>query len=177
MSHSFFVGTQVILRAMEPEDLEVLYRMENDPDMWDISNYSVPYSKYVLKQYIENSQCDMFADKQLRLMIVRRSDGEVIGTVDVTDFAPMHRRGEIGIAVREPFRGKGYAREALTLLCDYLFGFLCVHQLTAHVAVDNEASRRLFVSAGFVECGRLKEWWFADGCFKDVLLFQRLRKA
>lgn len=177
MNRRFFVGAEVSLRAMEPEDLEVLYQMENDPTTWDVSNCSVPYSKYVLRQYIENSQCDMFADKQLRLMIVRHSDGEVVGTADVTDFAPMHRRGEVGIAVREPFRGKGYAGEALNLLCDYLFGFLFVHQLTAHITVDNEASRRLFVSAGFVECGRLKEWWFADGCFKDVLLFQRLREG
>lgn len=177
MSRRFFTGMQVHLRAMEPEDLEVLYQMENDPSTWDVSNFSVPYSKYVLKQYIENSQCDMFADKQLRLMIVRCSDGEVVGTVDVTDFAPMHRRGEVGIAVRKSFRENGYAREALNLLCDYLFGFLFVHQLTAHVAVDNEASRHLFASVGFVECGRLKEWWFADGCFKDVLLLQRLREA
>ena len=71
MSRRFFTGMQVHLRAMEPEDLEVLYQMENDPSTWDVSNFSVPYSKYVLKQYIENSQCDMFADKQLRLMIVR----------------------------------------------------------------------------------------------------------
>ena len=177
MSRRFFTGMQVRLRAMEPEDLEVLYQMENDPSTWDVSNFSVPYSKYALKQYIENSQCDMFADKQLRLMIVRCSDGEVVGTVDVTDFAPMHSRGEVGIAVRKSFRENGYAREALNLLCDYLFGFLFVHQLTAHVAVDNEASRHLFASAGFVECGRLKEWWFADGCFKDVLLLQRLREA
>ena len=148
MSRSYFEGTLVRLRPMEPEDLDLLYRMENDPETWDVSNFSVPYSRYVLKQYIEDSQCDMFADKQLRLMIVRRTDDVVVGTVDVTDFAPMHRRGEVGIAVRKEFRGNGYAGEALTLMCDYLFRFLFVHQLTAHVAVDNEASRRLFAGAG-----------------------------
>ena len=134
--------------------------MENDPETWDVSNFSVPYSRYVLKQYIEDSQCDMFADKQLRLMIVRRTDDVVVG-----------------IAVRKEFRGNGYAGEALTLMCDYLFRFLFVHQLTAHVAVDNEASRRLFAGAGFVECGVLKEWWFAGGRYLDVVLLQRLHKV
>ncbi|WP_288316451.1 GNAT family N-acetyltransferase [uncultured Mediterranea sp.] len=174
MKPVFFQGELVRLRAMEPEDLEVLYRMENDPETWDVSNFTVPYSKYVLKQYMEESQSDMFADRQLRLMIVRCEDGQVVGTVDVTDFVPIHRRGEIGIAIRKIFQGKGYAREALSLLCDYLFGFLFMHQLTAHVAVDNEASRHLFASCGFVECGVLKEWWFAGGQYKDVVMLQRL---
>ena len=177
MSRSYFEGTLVHLRPMEPEDLDLLYRMENDPETWDVSNFSVPYSRYVLKQYIEDSQCDMFADKQLRLMIVRRTDDVVVGTVDVTDFAPMHRRGEVGIAVRKEFRGNGYAGEALTLMCDYLFRFLFVHQLTAHVAVDNGASRRLFAGAGFAECGVLKEWWFAGGRYRDVVLLQRLHEV
>ena len=88
MKPSYFVNDRLYLRAVEPEDLQVLYAIENDPQSWDISNFTVPYSKYVLKQYIENSQCDMFADKQLRLMIVRKSDRQVLGTVDITDFVP-----------------------------------------------------------------------------------------
>jgi len=57
--------------------------MENDPSMWDISNFTVPYSRYVLRQYIEGSQCDVFADKQLRLMIVSKSDHDILGTIRV----------------------------------------------------------------------------------------------
>lgn len=177
MSRIYFEGTLVRLRPMEPEDLDLIYHMENDSETWNVSNFSVPYSHFVLKQYIEDSQYDMFADKQLRLMIVRRADDVVMGTVDVTDFTPMHRRGEVGIAVRKEFRGNGYASEALALMCDYLFHFLFVHQLTAHVAVDNEASRRLFAGAGFVECGVLKEWWFVGGCYRDVVLLQCLHEA
>ena len=43
----------------------------------------------------------MFADRQLRMMIVRREDDAVVGTIDITDFAPMHSRGEEGIAIRK----------------------------------------------------------------------------
>ena len=71
MNKSYFRGERVRLRAMEPEDLEVMYTMENDPHTWDVTNFSVPYSKFILKQYIENSECDMFAARQLRMMIVR----------------------------------------------------------------------------------------------------------
>ena len=54
---------------MEPEDLDFLYQMENDPSLWSISNFTVPYSKAVLQAYIDNSMNDMFADRQLRLII------------------------------------------------------------------------------------------------------------
>lgn len=177
MKPSYFDNGRIRLRAMEPEDLEVMYAMENDPQTWDISNFTVPYSKFVLKQYIENSQCDMFADRQLRMMIVRSEDEAVVGTIDVTEFVPMHNRGEIGIAVRKEYQGKGYASGAVKLLCDYAFGFLYMKQLIVHVAADNEASLQLFASCGFVKCGVLKEWWFTGGRFKDVILMQCLRTA
>jgi len=191
MKPSYFVSERIRLRAMEPEDLETMYAMENDPQTWDVTNFSVPYSKYVLKQYMENSQCDMFADRQLRMMIVRCEDNAVVGTIDITDFAPMHSRGEVGIGytefknldgtpeigidLAEKYQGKGYASDALRLLCDYAFGFLFLKQLIVHVAADNEVSLRLFGSLGFVRCGLLKEWWFVGGKFKDVILMQRIR--
>ncbi|MEL5894283.1 GNAT family N-acetyltransferase [Bacteroides sp. GD17] len=172
---SYFSSERIRLRAMEPEDLEVMYAMENDPLTWDVTNFTVPYSKFVLKQYIENSECDMFADRQLRMMIVRSEDDVVVGTIDITEFVPMHSRGEVGIAIRREYQGNGYAKEALNLLCDYAFGFLHLKQLIVHIATDNEASMRLFESCGFVPCGLLKEWWCTGGTFKDVALLQRLR--
>lgn len=172
---NYFISERLRLRAMEPEDLEVMYTMENDPAIWDVTNFTVPYSKFILKQYIENSECDMFADRQLRMMIVRLEDDAVIGTIDITDFVPMHARGEMGIAIQKEYQGNGYAKEALGLMCDYAFGFLYLKQLIAHITVDNEASIRLFESCGFVRCGLLKEWWRVGGDYKDVVLLQRLR--
>ncbi|MCD8182446.1 MAG: GNAT family N-acetyltransferase [Bacteroides sp.] len=177
MKPSYFINERIRLRAIEPEDLEVIYTMENDSQTWDVTNFTVPYSKFVLKQYIENSQCDVFADRQLRMMIVRREDDAVIGTVDITDYATMHQRGEVGIVVRREYQGNGYAADALKLLCEYVFGFLFMKQLIVHVAADNEASLRLFASCGFVQCGVLKEWWFVGGHYKDVVLMQCLRPA
>ena len=78
MKHIYFVNERIRLRAMEPEDLELICEMENDPQQWDISNFTVPYSRYVMKQYMENSQCDMFSDKQLRMMVVRLEDHATI---------------------------------------------------------------------------------------------------
>ena len=177
MNKSYFCSERVRLRAMEPEDLEVMYAMENDSQTWDVTNFTVPYSRFVLKQYIENSECDMFADRQLRMMIIRVEDDAVIGTIDITEFSPMHARGEVGIAIRKEYQGNGYAKEALRLLCDYVFSFLYLKQLIVHISVDNEASIRLFESCGFVRCGLLREWWRVGGGYKAVVLLQLLRST
>ena len=37
---------KVVLRALEPEDLDLLYGIENNPEVWDVSPTNVPYSRY-----------------------------------------------------------------------------------------------------------------------------------
>ena len=37
MKQSFLSNDRIYLRAVEPEDMDVMYEMENDPSMWDIS--------------------------------------------------------------------------------------------------------------------------------------------
>lgn len=158
MRKTFLVNDRIYLRAVEPEDMDIMYEMENDPSLWDISNFTVPYSRYVLRQYIEGSQCDIFADKQLRLMILRKSDHCVLGTIDITDFVPLHSRGEVGIAIHKDYRQQGYATDALKLLCEYAFDFLSLSQLYSHVATDNEVCIKLFTFCGFVM------WIIENGC-------------
>ena len=77
----------VELRAMEPEDLDTLYKIENDKEMWNVSTTNVPYSKYVLHQYIANATNDIYTDKQVR-MIAIDDRGETVGIVDLVNFSP-----------------------------------------------------------------------------------------
>lgn len=174
MSAAYFESEHIRLRALEPEDLELLYDIENDPELWTVSSFTVPYSKYVLKQYIADTQYDVYSDKQLRLVIEQKETGKAVGTVDITDFSLQHSRGAVGIAILKEFRHKKIGNEALTLLCDYAFRFLHFHQLYAHVAVDNDHSLALFRSCGFTVCGTIKDWLHTDGSWCDVALLQRL---
>lgn len=174
MKNSLLVNDRIYLRPVEPEDLDIMYVMENDPAFWEISCLTVPYSRYILKEYIENSQSDMYADKQIRLMIIRRDDEVTLGTIDITDYAPLHGRGAVGIGLLEPYRGLGYAADALALLCEYAFEFLRFKQLYAHIPADNEASLKLFAGNGFEQSGLLKSWLVSGQSYKDVVIMQRI---
>ena len=163
------------LRALEPEDLELLYRWENNPDLWELGNTMSPYSRYILKEYIRESHRDIFDTRQLRLMIELRSTGAAIGTVDLYDFEPHHRRAGIGILVDPLYQGNGFATEAMHVLMEYAFLFLKLHQLFVHIPIENEASKALFTRCGFVLSGIMKDWVLTEKGYSDVLVMQKVR--
>ena len=162
------------LRAPEHCDLDYLFHVENDTRQWMVSACKVPYSRFQLQQYIETNAHDIYVDKQLRLMIERVEDKQVVGIVDLFDFSPADLRAEVGIVVDCDCRGKGYGREALALLCDYAEHVLDLHQLYAYVYEDNASARRLFASCGFKQVAMLSDWAFWDKKYRDVGLFQCL---
>lgn len=168
---------KIRLRNLEPEDLDLLYRWENDASLWGVGNTLSPLSRYVLKEYIAESHRDIYDLKQLRLMIERMADQTAIGLVDLFDFDPHHRRAAVGILVDPFYQRQGLATEALSLLCRYAFSFLKLHQLYAHVSVRNAASKALFTRCGFVATGTFKEWLIVPEGYSDVWMMQRIYKG
>jgi len=161
------------LRTPEPEDLDLMYLWENNTSIWRISGTLVPFSKYILKQYLENAGKDIFETKQLRLIIHLNADHRPVGAIDLFDFDPIHRRAGIGILIAEQSdRRKGYAREALETLMKYCFTVLQLHQLYCNIASGNSDSIKLFTAAGFTAVGEKKEWLFNGKGFESEWLFQ-----
>lgn len=169
-------GERIFLRALEPEDLEYLYELENDEDLWEMSNTTVPFSKYILKQYLENSHRDIFDIKQLRLVICELESNRPLGFIDLFEFDPKNSRVGVGLTIfKELDRKKGYAFQALTMVCNYVFKHLDVHQIFASITEDNIASIKLFEKAGFEQTGLKKDWIFYDGKFKSEYFYQLFR--
>jgi len=131
-------GLQIYLRALEPEDLEFIYKVENDERIWEVSATQTPYSKFLIKQYLGNAHQDIYEAKQLRLVICKTNTNEIVGLIDLYDFNPTHRRAGLGILIlNEADRGKGFGKEALKLMLQYGKTHLHLHQLYATIAEDN----------------------------------------
>lgn len=162
------------LRALEPDDIDFLYELENNESIWEISGTATPYSRHILKQYLDNAHRDIYEVKQLRLCICDESD-TVIGLIDLFDFDPKNHRAGLGIIVLEnKNRNRGVGAEAIRLLMDFAFSTLALRQVYANVVAGNDASIHLFKKLGFVEVGIKKDWIFSNGIYKDEILFQRL---
>lgn len=170
------------LRALEPSDIELLYQWENDPEVWFVSNTIAPFSKYILKKYIENSHLDIYQTRQLRLMIDLKSNqsdapNRTIGSIDLFDFDPFHNRAGVGVLISDKeYRKKGFATEALKILIQYSFKVLKLHQLYCNITIDNEASLTLFQSQGFEVIGRKKDWVKTNSGWIDEYILQLINK-
>jgi diamine N-acetyltransferase len=166
-------GQHIYLRALEPEDLDFVYQLENDENVWEISQTQTPYSRFLIRQYLDNAQQDIYEAKQLRLAICKHDTFDAIGLIDLFDFDPKNKRAGIGILIQHSEnRQNGFGRQALELLIQYAFEHLQLHQLFANISTDNEASRALFTTFGFECVGIKKDWNFSQGNYSDEALYQ-----
>ena len=162
----------VTLRAIEPEDLDLLYQIENDQALWQVGTTNVPYSRYTLHDYIATSSDDIYADRQVR-MIIENAKHQTVGICDIVRFEPQHLRAETGIVIMKPYRQQGYALAALQQLAHYALTILHLHQLYAVVADDNAAALHLFKKAGFKHEIQLRDWLFDGHNYADAVVLQR----
>ncbi len=170
-------GEIIILRAIEHYDLDIIHKWENDSSIWQISNTIAPFSKHVIKQFIDNSQYDIFTTKQLRLMI-DKENGETIGTVDLFDFEPLAQGAVLGILIAlKENRNKGYASDTLDVIIKYCFTTLQLHQLYCNITEDNSESINLFTKKGFKLIGAKKEWFLFSEGNKDEAMYQLINNV
>ena len=160
------------LRALERNDLDCLFEIENDPDHWTISDTLAPFSRDLLSKYVEESGKDIYEAKQLRLVISPVGSDELMGLVDLFQFEPHHRRAGLGIIIRKDHQRNGIGSQAVRLMTQYAFDFLGLHQVFAHVPINNPSSQKLFENSGFALSGTLREWMKENNTFTDVMIYQ-----
>jgi diamine N-acetyltransferase len=165
---------KIRFRALEPDDIDLLYEWENNTEVWQVSNTYEPFSKYVLAKYIKESHRDIYESKEVRL-IIETINGKPVGAIDLFDFDPFHFRAGVGILIHnEEDRKLGYATDALQLLCIYAANNLRLHQLFANIAEDNLPSIQLFTKNGFNLAGTKKDWCRTTDGWKAELMFQKI---
>ncbi|MBQ8988671.1 MAG: GNAT family N-acetyltransferase [Prevotella sp.] len=164
---------EVRLRAIEPEDLDLLYRIENDVKLWNVGTTNVPYSRYTLHDYIANAADDIYVDRQVRMMVENHS-GEIVGIVDIVNFDPQNRRAEVGLIILDAFRRQGYGSSVVEAISAYALNILHLHQLFAFVDVTNKASLSLFLKQGYKQSAVICDWLYDGREYHDAVLMQRV---
>ncbi|MBN1116269.1 MAG: GNAT family N-acetyltransferase [Bacteroidales bacterium] len=164
------------LRAVEPEDIDLLFQWENNQEIWHLSNTITPFSRHILTKYIETAHLDIFQTRQLRLMIDVLESGQnprTVGAIDLFEFEPFHLRAGIGILISNTLdRNKGYASAALQSLIEYTFKTLHLNQLYCNIGTDNILSIKLFKKHGFTEVGIKKKWNKTLAGYTDEMMLQ-----
>ena len=176
MKNYMLTKDNIQLRIPEPDDIGFLLNMENDSDLWAVSNTHNPFSRFDIEQYILLYDKDIYSAKQLRFMIVAVGIDKPhsIGAIDIFDFDAHNKRAGVGISIIENQRNKGYAGVALDILVKYMFSHLNLHQIYCNIGEDNHKSISLFKSRGFIEAGIKKDWNLRNNRWIDEHIFQLL---
>lgn len=173
MNGTWLKNDSITLRSPEPEDLELMYAMENDTTLWSVGNATLPYSRYTLRAYLEQSRQDLFSEHQARF-VIELAGGEAAGMIDLAEYDPLNSRAEVCIGLLGRHRGKGIATETMQLLCEYAFKKLHIHQLYAYVPQWNNESITLFEKNGFEKSALLRQWQRNENGYNDVFLMQKI---
>jgi RimJ/RimL family protein N-acetyltransferase len=167
MPHATFLeGDRVSLHPIEEEDLEFVTEGVNHPQVRSLVGQSFPTPLARERRYYEEMNARTDA-----VQVLVTADGDRVGVVDLDPIDRETGVAELGVWIHPDRHRRGYAREAVELMVDYAFAELRVHKVTANAYADNEASRGMLESVGFVEEGVGREDAFFDGVYHDTHYF------
>ncbi|BAT58471.1 spermidine N(1)-acetyltransferase [Variibacter gotjawalensis] len=165
------MNPDIKLRPLEREDLMFVHRLNNIDSVmryW----FEEPYESFAeLSQLYERN----IHNQTERRFIIANEKGDAAGLVELVEINHLHRSCEFQIAVDPRFQGHGYATRATNIAIDYAFKVLNIHKLYLHVDKDNTHAVDIYESCGFRPEGMLKDEFFVNGRYRDVVrmcLFQ-----
>jgi diamine N-acetyltransferase len=169
----FSRNKNISIRAIEPDDAQLIFRWENDKTSWVHSDNLLPYSLFQIEQFIIEGH-DIYQNRQARFMVdfTEQDLSHTVGMVDLYDFHPHHRRAGIGVYIDSAYRNRGIAFTSLQLVINHSFDVIGLHQLYCSILPENQTSIRLFNRLGFSLSGQQKDWYFENGKYHDQILMQ-----
>lgn len=163
-------GQKVILRAIEREDVPLLTRWSNNPEIqYNLGNWHFPLSSASLEKWVLNFQYDSVDQ---RFIIESEANGP-IGLTNLVSINWKDRNAFHGILIGESkYRGCGFGQDTVCALMKYAFEELNLERLDTSIIEYNEASLKLYLKkCGWREEGRKENAFFRKNQYwQNILL-------
>ena len=159
------------LRQLELKDLDSLRGWRNDRQLRNgTQGFRYPVTAGMEERWFR-SVVEEGAPQRV-VFAIQNDDGAFLGLAQLMDIDPIHRNAALGLLIGPvEERAKGHGRRALKELLYFAFSDLNLYKVHVRVNADNEHAIRLYESEGFLKEGRLKNHYFQNGEFIDVLLY------
>lgn len=164
------------LRAVEPEDADLLYDVESDSSQWKANGMMAPLSRHLLLQYALSYTASPEKEGQLRL-IAEASENDipfVVGVVDIFEIDTVNGNASVAIYIIPKYRNSGYGTLCLEIISRYCLHILNLNVIIARISEVNPASRRMFEKASFVMSGSIPEFFRDEDGNHSLLIMYRL---
>lgn len=162
-------GQRTVLRPIEREDLDALWRWLNDAE---VMHYWAEPGLMTRDELESRYQAGMAASTgRVHWLLITTLDGEPIGRIGYVDLDRRNRRTEIGVQIGErAYWGRGYGTDAVITFLGYLFHNLNLHMVWLRVEEYNARAQRAYEKCGFRRDGVLREHTFLGGRYYDAIL-------
>lgn len=163
----------VVLRRLEPRDVEDLYRYRNDRSVvGQLGGHSSGYSRADLAEWVERHRG---MRNEVLWAIATAEDDRCIGHVGLYDIDHRIRKAEFGILLGDTsFHGKGVGKHVTAAMITYGFEQLNLRRISLTVLDSNKRALTLYERLGFTVEGRLRDDDFRNGCHGDVVMMSIL---
>lgn len=166
-----FLGPVVRLEPLVEAHREPLRRVAQDERIWEFNLVSGfgpafdPWFNAALK--------GQAAGHRIPFVVVRQTDGAVIGSTSYLDYTPVHLRVEIGSTWYVPaVWGTAVNPECKYLLFTHAFDALRMNRVSFHVDAINLRSQRAVLKLGAVKEGILRKHAVVySGRIRDTVVF------
>ncbi len=168
----FLIGERVYLRPLEREDLPLLRRWANDPEVRGLTGEVLPMSAAAAEEFYERVRSDK---ERVWFVIVLKEDDRVIGEAGLLRMFPAWRTTDMSIVIGDKSAWRqGYGQEVARLMLDFAFGAMNMHRVAVGVVGFNKRALRFWEKAGFRREGRQRDGYFFDRAYHDFVMMSIL---
>lgn len=163
------------LRQLRRADVPALFEIFSDPlvmQFWSSDPLPDAAAAHALLDEIEEARV---GGTLFQWGIALNEDDRVVGTTTLASWDRVHRRAELGFALRRDCWGRGFGTEAVGRIVRFGFHDLDLHRLEADADPRNEASLRILKKIGFQEEGFLRQRYLLAGEPQDAVFLGLLR--
>lgn len=171
-----FEGTRIYLKRLSMDELDGNYiHWLNDKDVCRYNSHGeTPYTREMAETFIRalenNASREVYA-------VYLKDNNIHIGNISLQQIDRRNMQAEIAYLFGEKEHwNQGYAGEASEILLERAFGALGLRRVYFGTHVNNTGMRKLGEKLGFCQEGILKEAFFKNGTFNDIVLYGKLRE-
>jgi len=142
----YFKGDMVNLISFEEKHIEVSREWINNEDITLYMEGRFPVGKTEQKIWYQK----LLSDKTKKKLIIVDKFSKNVGMISLLNIDYKNQNAEIGIYISPNYQGKGYAKEAVSMILNFAFKELNMHKIYALIYASNYSSKKLFETVGFL---------------------------